>query len=219
MATIYDEVFIYKLSCKDTSILPFYIGSTIDLYQRMASHKNSCKTNKKRYLYEFINDYGGFQNWKYDILLHEKNKTLKQKTLLEKEFMDMYKPQLNKTVIGRTRKQYNDDHRQQINLYNRMGHYRNLEQRRKYLRDRYHEKKEKYLPIIRKTMNANKEKYKAHRQFRVNCLCGCNHTWQNRHKHRKTKEHQENMIKIKKEIIDICLKLKPITENKQSESG
>mgnify|MGYP003651630691 CR=1 FL=1 len=212
---IYDNVLVYKLSCKNPSVLPFYIGSTTDLYKRIATHKHCCKVStKERYLYKFINDFGGFENWKFDILSRQKNKTLEEKKTSEKAFIDMYNPQLNKTVIGRTRKEYQRDNREKIATFNSLSRYKHLEKRRKYLRERYQKNKEKYLPIIRKIMNDNKEKYKAVRQTRVPCLCGCNTTYQHRHNHRKTLNHKNKMIEITKEIKEICLKLRSTTKTK-----
>lgn len=205
----FENVIIYKLSCKNPSVLPFYIGSTMNLYSRIAHHKHMCKSGtKKRYLYNFIKDFGDFENWKFDILAHHQNKTLAEKKQFEKQFIDMYKPQLNKTVIGRTNKEYMQTFREKINLHNRISHYKHIEKRRKYLKERYQQNKEKYLPMIRASMEKYKDKYKANREFKVNCLCGCSHRWEHRHKHRKTDKHKENMIEIKKEIIDICSKLR-----------
>lgn len=216
---IYDDVIIYKLSCKNASILPFYIGSTTDLYSRIATHKHACNVRKKnRYLYSFINDFGGFENWKFDILAHHKKKNLKEKRDLEKSFLEMYNPQLNKAVIGRTPKEYAETFKEKIAITNSICHRKNLEKRRKYLRENYHRNRDKYLLSIKKTMEKNKEKYKQHRIFKVNCLCGCNTTYQHRHNHRRTNLHKEKMIEIKKEIIDKCTKLRSITKTKPHDS-
>lgn len=216
---IFDDIIIYKLSCKNPSVLPFYIGSTTDLYCRMATHKHWSKNTKKQcYLYKFIRDFGGYDNFKFDILAHHKNKTLKEKKDYEKQFIDMYKPQLNKQVIGRTLKEYTKDNREKINRQNMMSHYKHLEKRRAYLRKRYHDNKDKYLPMMNETMKKNKKRYDINRKFKVNCLCGCQTNYSYRHNHRRGKQHADNMIKIKKEIIDICTKLKPITNNKRKDS-
>lgn len=206
---LYDDVIIYKFSCKNSSILPFYIGSTINLYSRIATHKHACNGgNINRYLYSFINDFGGFNNWKFDILAHHKNKTLVQKKEYEKAFIDMYSPQLNKKVIGRTPKQYQQQHKKKIALINSISHYKHLEKRRKYLRERYQKNKEKYLPMIKNSMSKNKEKYKKNREHKVQCLCGSYSSYHHRHNHRKTLNHKNKMIEITKELKNICFKLR-----------
>jgi hypothetical protein len=63
----YDQSTIYKLCCNDLSITDIYIGSTTNFNRRKSQHKSLCNNEKTAlhnlYVYQFIRDHGGFQNW------------------------------------------------------------------------------------------------------------------------------------------------------------
>lgn len=63
----YSQTIIYKLCCKDPSIKDIYVGHTTDFTQRKNSHKTCCNNinnkNYERYVYKFIRDNGGWENW------------------------------------------------------------------------------------------------------------------------------------------------------------
>jgi hypothetical protein len=63
----YSNTIIYKLCCKDPSITDIYIGHTTNFTKRKNHHKNCCinENNKEynRYVYDFIRNHGGWDNW------------------------------------------------------------------------------------------------------------------------------------------------------------
>ncbi len=61
----YSKCIIYKFYCKDENIKECYVGMTTDITRRIYAHKLSCKNEKSKnlYLYTFINNNGGFNNW------------------------------------------------------------------------------------------------------------------------------------------------------------
>lgn len=63
----YSETIIYKLVCKDITIKDTYVGHTTNFVQRKNSHKISCcninSVNHNRYVYQFIRNNGGWDNW------------------------------------------------------------------------------------------------------------------------------------------------------------
>ena len=65
--TDYSNTIIYKICCKDVSIDDIYIGHTTNFIQRKNQHKTSCyNVNDKKYnqyVYEFIRNNGGWDNW------------------------------------------------------------------------------------------------------------------------------------------------------------
>jgi len=68
LQTDYTQTFIYKICCKDPTITDTYIGHTTNFLQRKNHHK-ICYYNKNgksynRYVYQFIRDHGGWDNWK-----------------------------------------------------------------------------------------------------------------------------------------------------------
>ena len=58
---------IYQISCKDKSVNAVYIGCTMNLNKRKATHKNSCNNpNNASFnngLYKFIRLHGGWDNF------------------------------------------------------------------------------------------------------------------------------------------------------------
>jgi len=87
--------FIYKIYCKDSNIKDFYIGKTQEIKCRMSQHKSACiRNNTNSYLYKFINLYGGWNNWDYEIIQEVTNKKIDLGDI-ENEYLLIYKPTLN----------------------------------------------------------------------------------------------------------------------------
>ena len=66
----YSKGFIYKLCCLDVSVKEIYIGSSTNFKQRKIKHKSDCNKEKtcNRYVYKFIRDNGGWENWTMSII-------------------------------------------------------------------------------------------------------------------------------------------------------
>ena len=62
--TDYSNTIIYKLCCKDPNITDIYIGHTTNFIQRKKHHKILTNNlNCNRYVYNFIRNHGGWDNW------------------------------------------------------------------------------------------------------------------------------------------------------------
>lgn len=59
--------FFYKISCKNPEVSKCYIGKTINIKNRIATHKTKSKISELP-LYVFIRNNGGFENFKIEIL-------------------------------------------------------------------------------------------------------------------------------------------------------
>ena len=63
----YTQTTIYKICCKDTLITDIYVGHTTNFTKRKNQHKTSCSNENdkkyKQYVYEFIRQNGGWENW------------------------------------------------------------------------------------------------------------------------------------------------------------
>ena len=98
---------IYRIVCKDTTILDSYIGKCKDLVSRKRIHKSSSNPNSRLShlkVYQVINNNGGFENWDF-IVLEEfewEEETSKQK---ERYYYDLYKPSLNVQIPNTTPKE------------------------------------------------------------------------------------------------------------------
>jgi hypothetical protein len=193
---IHPDCYIYKITCLDPKILHFYIGSTINYNSRKACHASKCKSLPNSHLYSFINQYGGWKNWKMEIIEHLKNVSIKTKKLEEKKWIDQFKPYLNKNVIGRDIKQYQKDNREVMYMNQKKYRLKNLEKSREYLKRRYNENKEKYRASARKSYENNKEKIKERRNKKVVCLCGREVKLYRRQECIKSAEHSKRLKKI-----------------------
>jgi NADH:ubiquinone oxidoreductase subunit len=58
----YQNMVIYKIVCKDLTIIELYIGSTTCFVKRKAVHKKDCKESKSK-IYQTIRENGGWENW------------------------------------------------------------------------------------------------------------------------------------------------------------
>ena len=91
---------IYNLYKKDSN--DCYIGKTRDVPKRMVLHKFYSKTSSYK-LYEFMRANGGYENFDYEIL--ETDIPQDQGVAKERYYYDLYKPNLNNNVPGRTQEQ------------------------------------------------------------------------------------------------------------------
>ena len=119
----YNNTYFYKLCCEDPDVLDIYVGHTTDFANRKSIHKRYCNNEKDRhyniYVYTFIRNYGGWENW--DMILIEKIKcdclldTLKK----EREYIELLNATLNKNIQSRTKKEYNKDNEEQLKEQNK----------------------------------------------------------------------------------------------------
>src|SRR3989338_6111731 len=75
----YSKAVIYKICCRDPTIKDIYIGSTTDLRKRKNNHKSTCNNANKKaygcYVYEFIRNNNGWENW--DVVVVEECQNIK----------------------------------------------------------------------------------------------------------------------------------------------
>ena len=99
MENDYKNSVIYRIYCKNPDILECYIGSTKCFEDRFYTHKSMCNTkhNKQHnlYLYQFIRDNGGWDNFDKEILEYYNCNNNEELTLKEQEYISRFKPTLN----------------------------------------------------------------------------------------------------------------------------
>ena len=59
----YSNTTIYKITCKDNTVKDCYVGHTSNFKNRIYTHKSNCINKNKTYVYQFINNNGGWNNW------------------------------------------------------------------------------------------------------------------------------------------------------------
>ncbi len=90
------EGFVYKITPIDCEDDACYIGSTKSFKSRMAAHKSAAKRNMNTYLYEYINEKGGWDAFQKEILCQEEFKTRADMLLKERELMGEHENTINK---------------------------------------------------------------------------------------------------------------------------
>lgn len=92
----YSNTIIYKICCKDSSIIDNYVGHTTNFikrkYQHQVESKNKHNTCK---LYQTIRNNGGWENWDMIILQEFKCANINEARIKEQEYYLLLKPSLN----------------------------------------------------------------------------------------------------------------------------
>ena len=109
---------VYRLSSNDESATAVYIGSTTNLYLRLNVHRCDARKKKSK-IYDYINEHGGFSNWKCDIL--EEVEFTDKQSLLKREryWYDKHNNLLNTNKPGRSMKEWEIDNADRIKEYQR----------------------------------------------------------------------------------------------------
>lgn len=171
----YNKAVIYKIMCKDTNILNIYVGSTTNFINRKKEHKYNCnhETSKKFniYLYKFIRENGGWNNW--EMLILEQYNCNSSLELREKEryYFELLKADLNNRYPKNTDADYYLQNKEKIDTNNK-NYYDNNELYFKQYRENHKEKNKEYAKKYREThkdeiKQKNKEQYLKNRQHRI----------------------------------------------------
>jgi hypothetical protein len=227
----YSQTIIYKICCKDPNITDIYIGHTTNFTKRKNSHKTSCSNENdkkyKQYVYEFIRNNGGWENWtivqieninckdkreaeatehywieslnatlnsnkpyskckeepklykkiwyeeKKDYILQKAKNNYEENKEQKLEYQKQYALE-NKDKISDYQKDYRESNREKIS-----------EQKKIYREEHKDEAKIKQ----KEWREANKEKLKAKKSEVINCECGHQYTFGNKHRHLQSKIH------------------------------
>ncbi len=193
---------IYKICCKDTSIIDCYVGSTTCMRRRKSMHKFCCNNeNDKRYnlnVYEFIRNNGGWNNW--DIILVEKVNVsdgyeLKKE---ERKWIEQLDATLNQVIPTRTPKEYREKYKEKYKEKAKEYYETNKKKLTEYKKEWYEENKEKILEHKKNYYEVNKKELKEYqKEYREN----------NKEKiAEKKKEYWEQTKEIRNEKIEcpIC---------------
>ena len=191
--TDYSKSCIYKIACKDANIEDIYIGSTCNFIKRRYQHKTGCNNpNDKKhnlYVYRFIREKGGWDNWDIYMIEQFNCSTKIQKEQVERGWIESMKPTLNKRVpaIYQTGDMYSESE------YNK-GYYeqnrdRIIENNKAYQK----QNRDKIVEYHKGYYEQHKEESKVYRQKTIHCP-QCDHmiNLHNRAHHNKTKRHIKN---------------------------
>ena len=191
----YTNTYFYKIVCKDTSIKDCYVGHTTDFTKRKSQHKRMTTTENDRhyniYLYQFIRENGGWENWEMiNIETRSCKDSLEAKTV-EREFTEKLKANLNRVKAIETqeekvirKKQWAEDNAERVKENNRRNYLEHKEERNAYgkqyrkehreeikewKKQHYQENKETILAKQKEDYENNKEvKLERNRVYREN---------------------------------------------------
>ena len=163
----YNKCFIYKICCKDPTITDCYIGSTTNIIRRRSQHKSSCTCIGNRlynqFVYTFIREHDGWDNFDLIALEEFSCETKMQQTKKERDWIENLKPTLNKVVPAN------------------------------YQTGEVYDVKEYHKEYNEKNKEAIKEHQKKYQQKEIYCPCCDHMiNLSNRTHHNKTKKHISN---------------------------
>jgi hypothetical protein len=170
---MYQRSKIYKIT--DLAYTECYYGSTIQpLSKRMGEHRSYYKIYKQD-KYHFVSsfilfDKYGLENCKIELVEDYECKT-KEELHQREGWWIKNNPCVNKTIAGRTKKEYHQDNKENIKEYKREYHQDN--------KDKINEHKREYH-------QDNKDKINEHKKEKVKCdICGKEVSRSNMSKHKK----------------------------------
>ena len=231
LQTDYSNTIIYKICCKNPLIHDIYIGHTTNFTQRKNSHKTSCNNecDKKynQYVYQFIRQNGGWDNWSMIQIQEHNLKNKREAESTEHYWIEQLGAKLNtnnpyakckeepkfykenwyeekKDYILEKSKQNYEENKEQKLEYQKQYAEENKEiisEKQKEYREKNKEKlaeqkkvyrenhKEEAAKAQKEWREKNKEKLKQQKYEFINCECGNQFTFGNKHRHLQSKLH------------------------------
>ena len=161
---VYINTVIYKIYCKDETVNDVYIGHTTNFNLRKNGHKSSCTNENNKYyklpVYIFIRD-----NWQIEEIEKFPCNNYGEASQRERYWFENLKATLNKVVPSRTKKEWENDHKEHMSEY--IKQYRSLNKdiikQNKTLN--YQENKEAILEKHKTYYKQNKEKILAEQKI------------------------------------------------------
>jgi hypothetical protein len=204
----YDNTIIYKLCCNDVTITDIYIGHTTNFVKRKQNHKYSCNSSQDKgynyYIYEFIRNNGGWNNWSMIEIIKIKCVDVYEACKIERQYMEELNATLNKLkpIILESEKQdkikeyrenykeynkeYREDNKEYYKEYNKKYKEDNKNKIKEYNKKYSEDNKEKLNECRKKYNEINKEKRKEYNEINKDKI-----------KERRRKYYQNNKDKIK----------------------
>jgi len=154
--TDFSKTIIYKIVCNDLTIKDCYIGHTINMTKRKCVHKSRCHNEKAKHyntkIYKIIRQNGGWSNWSMILVEKFPCKNKHEACKREREIFEEIDAKMNMVRLYRTQeelkeykkqnqkkyyheKQYYQDHKEQIKLYQEANKEEIAEKKKQYYQD------------------------------------------------------------------------------------
>lgn len=152
-----------------------YIGSTNDFKRRLRDHKSRCNNENNDghnfFIYQFIRQNGGWDNFKSSILWEGDVKDKYEKMKIEGEYMKEYDKTLNSHNSHgcKDSKEYYEENKEKIKEYREANKVKRKEKMKKYHqanKEKINDKKKEYYQANKEKI---KEKMKEYAKQRVQC--------------------------------------------------
>jgi hypothetical protein len=217
----YSKAVIYKLYCKDNTVLEIYIGSSQDAEEREKGHKDVCNNENyegyNRKVYIFIRANGGMDNWIFEVIERFPCENKIELVIREQYHYDLLKPALNtykpyipeeerkeekriydakyrednKEEVAKYQEKYREDNKEDFALYNAKYYEEHKDENKKY----YQENKKKFKEKHAKYKEENREKILKHSKQKHICICGGKYTSAGKLQHCNTNKHKSFIAK------------------------
>jgi len=175
-----------------------YIGSTEDLHIRKIKHKSRCNNpNNESYnfkVYKFIRANGGYDNWDFEVLGEVDCNDKIERYNIERDYIEMVNSSLNTRVPGRTKKEYDDTHKEQLRQYGKEYRETHKEQKREYDKEYRETHKEEKKEWGKEYYQKHKEEILEKGKIKMTCECGSVVRRYYITTHRKSKKHQAYLM-------------------------
>ena len=160
----YSNTHFYKIVCKDLQIDKCYVGHTTNFAKRKNTHKNNCNNKKHNtYLYQFIRENGGFNNFEMVLLETLDCNSRLEALRTERQYIEELKATLNQIKPHAA----NDDRTQQALDYNQRKRQDRLDNPDKYKerdKQKYQNNKEAICQKAKERYNEKKDEIKEQKQ-------------------------------------------------------
>ena len=176
---------IYKITCKNMDITDCYVGSTRNPQARIYNHKHNCLAKKDRKLYRFMNENGGWDNFRLTVIdtIEGDDQALLR---AERYWYDKLTPTLNNNGIHLSENEKYLNHQKSVHQYyikNRDAIIkRNMKNREKNM--------DAYKAYQKEYRERNRDALVAKLREKNDCECGGKFTYSNRLRHAETARHK-----------------------------
>jgi len=194
----YSRTCMYKICCKDPSIKDEYYGHTTDKTKRKQNHKTRCNNPDVKqynfYVYQFIRENGGWDNWSMIIVEEYPCENRNQAELRERYWIEKQQSTLNQVIPTRTRQEYYEENREE--LCEKSKHY--YEEHKEEILEQNKQYKEEHKEQIIEKNKQYREEHKEQRNQKFECECGGNYINNNKSRHMKTQKHLKHLEELNK---------------------
>jgi hypothetical protein len=193
----YSNTIMYKLCCNDPTITDEYVGSTTDKIRRKTQHKSRCHNSNDKYhnlyVYKFIREHGGWNNWSMVVIEEYSCENKNQAELRERYWIETLQSTLNKNIPTRTDKeyykQYYEQNKEEIRKQRKQYREEHEEEISEYYKQYREEHKEEISEYKKQYREEHKEEIREKANQNFDCECGGKYTHSTKSRHLKTKKH------------------------------